>query len=56
MADDIESAEEHLSKGSSPFHQLGAGVCVFMRATLGFEPDIVRQGLFEHLQGTTELS
>jgi hypothetical protein len=22
MADDIESAEEHLSKGSSPFHQV----------------------------------
>ncbi|RMZ68983.1 Mitochondrial outer membrane iml2 [Pyrenophora seminiperda CCB06] len=43
MADDIESAEEHLSKGSSPFHQLGAGVCVFMRATLGFEPEIVRE-------------
>ncbi|KAF1837200.1 hypothetical protein BDW02DRAFT_586805 [Decorospora gaudefroyi] len=43
MADDIESAEEHLNKGSSPFHQLGAGVCVFMRATLGFEPEIVRE-------------
>ncbi|USP74216.1 mitochondrial outer membrane protein iml2 [Curvularia clavata] len=43
MADDIESAEAHLNKGSSPFHQLGAGVCVFMRATLGFEPEIVRE-------------
>jgi len=43
MADDIESAEEHLNKGSSPFHQLGSGVCVFMRATLGFEPEIVRE-------------
>jgi len=43
MADDIESAEAHLSKGSSPFHQLGAGVCVFIRATLGFEPEIVRE-------------
>lgn len=43
MADDIENAEIHLNKGSSPFHQLGAGVCVFMRATLGFEPEIVRE-------------
>lgn len=43
MADDIESAEEHLNKSSSPFHQLGAGVCVFIRATLGFEPEIVRE-------------
>jgi len=43
MADDIESAEAHLNKGSSPFHQLGSGVCVFIRATLGFEPEIVRE-------------
>ncbi|KAH7559527.1 hypothetical protein BM1_04464 [Bipolaris maydis] len=43
MADDIENAEIHLNKGSSPFHQLGAGVCVFIRATLGFEPEIVRE-------------
>ncbi|EOA82231.1 uncharacterized protein SETTUDRAFT_98049 [Exserohilum turcica Et28A] len=43
MADDIETAEEYLNKGNSPFHQLGAGVCVFIRATLGFEPEIVRE-------------
>ncbi|KAF2691231.1 hypothetical protein K458DRAFT_412536 [Lentithecium fluviatile CBS 122367] len=43
MADDVDAAEAHLSKGSSPFHQLGKGVVTFMRATLGFEQDIMRE-------------
>ncbi|KAJ4359061.1 Mitochondrial outer membrane protein iml2 [Ascochyta clinopodiicola] len=43
MADDIDSAEEFLRKGHSPFHQLGVGVCMFMRATLGFEQDVMRE-------------
>jgi len=43
MNDDLESAEAHLSKGSSPFHQLGVGVCMFMRATLGFEQETMRE-------------
>ncbi|KAH6615325.1 outer membrane protein Iml2/Tetratricopeptide repeat protein 39 [Boeremia exigua] len=43
MADDIDSAKEHLQKGHSPFHQLGVGVCMFMRATLGFEQDVMRE-------------
>ncbi|KAL1653506.1 Mitochondrial outer membrane protein iml2 [Didymella pomorum] len=43
MADDIDSAEVHLKQGHSPFHQLGVGVCMFMRATLGFEQDVMRE-------------
>jgi hypothetical protein len=45
MNDDLESAEAHLNKGTSPFHQLGSGVCMFMRATLGFEQETMREGL-----------
>ncbi|KAH7397061.1 outer membrane protein Iml2/Tetratricopeptide repeat protein 39 [Pyrenochaeta sp. MPI-SDFR-AT-0127] len=43
MNDDIETAEDLLSKGSSPFHQLGVGVCTFIRATLGFEQEVMRE-------------
>ncbi|KAH9865531.1 hypothetical protein J1614_009116 [Plenodomus biglobosus] len=43
MADDVETAETNLSKGTSPFHQLGVGVCTFMRATLGFEQEVMRE-------------
>ncbi|KAH9870692.1 hypothetical protein IAQ61_006170 [Plenodomus lingam] len=43
MADDVETAEANLSKGTSPFHQLGVGVCTFMRATLGFEQETMRE-------------
>ncbi|ORX91979.1 outer membrane protein Iml2/Tetratricopeptide repeat protein 39 [Clohesyomyces aquaticus] len=43
MEDDVDGAEEHLSKGSSPFHLLGRGVVTFMRATLGFEQEVMRE-------------
>ncbi|KAF2735211.1 hypothetical protein EJ04DRAFT_576306 [Polyplosphaeria fusca] len=43
MNDDVGAAEEHLSKGSSPFHLLGKGVVIFMRATLGFEQEVMRE-------------
>lgn len=43
MNDDMDLAEEELAKGSSAFHKLGIGVASFMRATLGFEKDIMKQ-------------
>ncbi|THW59648.1 hypothetical protein D6D20_06350 [Aureobasidium pullulans] len=39
----VETAEAELSKGNSPFHKLGQGVVAFLRATLGFEQDIMRE-------------
>ncbi|KAJ9668525.1 Mitochondrial outer membrane protein iml2 [Coniosporium apollinis] len=43
MNDDVETAEAELSKGSSPVHKLCQGVVIFMRATLGFEQDVMRE-------------
>ncbi|CAL5871067.1 uncharacterized protein PFLUO_LOCUS5313 [Penicillium psychrofluorescens] len=43
LNDDVDSAEEGLAKGTSSFHNLGKGVVAFVRATLGFEQDIMRQ-------------
>ncbi|KAI5205431.1 hypothetical protein E4T39_03002 [Aureobasidium subglaciale] len=43
LNDDVETAEAELSKGNSPFHKLGLGVAAFLRATLGFEQDIMRE-------------
>ncbi|CAO2650740.1 Nn.00g020320.m01.CDS01 [Neocucurbitaria sp. VM-36] len=54
MNDDVETAEELLSKGSSPFHQLGVGVCTFIRATLGFEQEVMREGLALYIISTQD--
>ncbi|KAJ5160379.1 Inclusion body clearance protein iml2 [Penicillium canariense] len=43
LNDDVDSAESGLAKGTSSFHNLGKGMVAFVRATLGFEQDIMRQ-------------
>ncbi|KAJ5151987.1 Outer membrane protein IML2 mitochondrial/Tetratricopeptide repeat protein 39 [Penicillium capsulatum] len=42
LNDDVDGAEDGL-KGTSTFHNLGKGVVAFVRATLGFEQEIMRQ-------------
>ncbi|KAE8159991.1 hypothetical protein BDV40DRAFT_314310 [Aspergillus tamarii] len=43
LNDDVDGAEDGLSEGVSSFHNLGRGVVAFIRATLGFEQEIMRQ-------------
>jgi Protein of unknown function (DUF3808) len=43
MNDDVEGAERGLSQGNSSYHKLGMGVIVFLRATLGFEQDVIKE-------------
>ncbi|KAI9727027.1 MAG: Tetratricopeptide repeat protein 39C [Cirrosporium novae-zelandiae] len=43
MNDDVDAAEEGLSHGNSSFHKLGKGLVAFIRATLGFEQEIMRE-------------
>lgn len=43
MNDDVDTAEKLLGDAASPFHKLGKGVVVFMRATLGFEQEVMRE-------------
>ncbi|KAF2765048.1 hypothetical protein EJ03DRAFT_331320 [Teratosphaeria nubilosa] len=43
MNDDVERAERELSTGTSPFHKLGLATTLFLRATLGFEKEIMEQ-------------
>ncbi|KAL1306657.1 hypothetical protein AAFC00_005331 [Neodothiora populina] len=43
LNDDVETADTLLSKGNSPFHKLGKGTVAFIRATLGFEPEVMKQ-------------
>ncbi|KAI9873268.1 MAG: Mitochondrial outer membrane protein iml2 [Pleopsidium flavum] len=43
MNDDVDAAEAGLSEGNSSFHKLGKGVVTFLKATLGFEQNIMRE-------------
>lgn len=43
MSDDLEGAEAGLANGNSSFHKLAKGMVAFIRATLGFEPEIMRE-------------
>ena len=43
MNDDVQAADDELSQGNSPFHKLGSGVVSFLRATLGFEQEMMRE-------------
>ncbi|KZZ88128.1 Outer membrane protein, IML2, mitochondrial/Tetratricopeptide repeat protein 39 [Ascosphaera apis ARSEF 7405] len=45
MNDDIDGAEAGLKGGDSPFHKLGKGLVVFVKAILGFEKDVMREGV-----------
>ncbi|KAL4809633.1 hypothetical protein BDV18DRAFT_132488 [Aspergillus unguis] len=43
LNDDVDGAEEGLAGRNSAFHLLGRSVIMFIRATLGFEQDVMRQ-------------
>lgn len=43
MNDDLQAAEDGLGDGTSSFHKMGKGMMAFLRATLGFEPEIMRE-------------
>lgn len=43
MNDDVEGAERGLSQGNSSYHKLGMGVILFLRATIGFEQDVIKE-------------
>ncbi|KAI9784539.1 MAG: Mitochondrial outer membrane protein iml2 [Peltula sp. TS41687] len=41
--DDVDAAEAGLSRGNSSYHKLGRGIVIFIKATLGFEQDVMRE-------------
>ncbi|RPA77975.1 hypothetical protein BJ508DRAFT_162518 [Ascobolus immersus RN42] len=43
MNDDITGAEVELKDGDSSYHKLARGVIAFLRASLGFEPEVMRE-------------
>ncbi|KAI2790129.1 Inclusion body clearance protein iml2 [Penicillium oxalicum] len=43
LNDDVDSAEAGLAQGTSTYHTLGKGMVAFVRATLGFEQEFMRQ-------------
>ena len=45
----METAESELSKGNTAFHKLGLGLVSFMRAVLGFEKELMAEGMLYHI-------
>ncbi|KAL2221251.1 outer membrane protein iml2 [Thermoascus aurantiacus ATCC 26904] len=43
LNDDVDGAEAGLDQGNSTYHKLGKGVVGFVRATLGFEQEVMRE-------------
>ncbi|CUS07265.1 unnamed protein product [Tuber aestivum] len=43
MDDDVAGAEKAIADGSSSFHKLAGGVIGFLRASLGFEPEVMKE-------------
>ncbi|KIW12813.1 hypothetical protein PV08_08000 [Exophiala spinifera] len=43
LNDDIAGAERNLAEGTSSFHRLAQGTLAFMKATLGFEQEVMKE-------------
>ena len=56
MDDDIEGAEAGVRDGSSAFHKLARGTLAFMRATLGFEQEVMKQAAEELYEAESSAS
>lgn len=47
FSNDLDEAIKTFSAESSPFHQLGAGVCAFLEAALGMEVCVQLQFVYD---------
>ena len=47
FSNDLDEATKTFSAESSPFHQLGAGVCAFLEAALGMEVCVQLQFIYD---------
>lgn len=56
MDDDIEGAESGVKDGSSAFHKLARGTLAFMKATLGFEQEVMKQAAEELYEAESSAS
>ena len=56
MNDDVDGAERGLSQANSSYHKLGMGVILFLRATLGFEQEIIKAASDQLAEAETSAS
>lgn len=56
MNDDIEGAEAGVRDGTSAFHKLARGTLAFMKATLGFEQEVMKQAAEELYEAESSAS